>query len=186
MEVIAMIPEQYIPKHRPHVCAILKELLTSKALRVGLFIDWSIVEERILLSTTMGLKYPLKKFDSHWPFPMGIWNDFINIFGKDCHIWNNAPRSLKCQARAQVRSVYVKIPRLFTVYLSMGRGRNRFLNLCARVWYFLHSWTEFSWKFCPRVLEISFLSTRVQEPLYLGCNQDIALNLSKRVYATIP
>ena len=21
----------------------------------------------------MGLKYPLKKFDSQWPFPMGIW-----------------------------------------------------------------------------------------------------------------
>ena len=45
-------------------------------------------------STTMGLKYPLKKFDSQWPFPMGIWNDFITIFGKDCHIWNNSPRSL--------------------------------------------------------------------------------------------
>ena len=39
------------------------------------------------ISTTMGLKYPLKKFDSQWPFPMGIWNDFITIFGKDCHIW---------------------------------------------------------------------------------------------------
>ena len=75
------------------------------------------------LSTTMGLKYPLKKFDSQWPFPMGILNDFITIFGKDCHIWNNA----------QARSLYVKLPRLFTVYLSMGRGRNRFLNLCARV-----------------------------------------------------
>ena len=42
MEIIPMIPEQYtylnsIPKHRPHVCAILQELLTSKALRVGLF-----------------------------------------------------------------------------------------------------------------------------------------------------
>ena len=46
------------------------------------------------ISTTMGLKYPLKKFDSQWPFPMGIWNDVITIFGKDCHIWNNAPRSL--------------------------------------------------------------------------------------------
>ena len=45
-------------------------------------------------STTMGLKCPLKKFDSQWPFPMGIWNDFITIFGKDCHIWNNALRSL--------------------------------------------------------------------------------------------
>ena len=46
------------------------------------------------LPQTMGLKYPLKKFDSQWPFPMGIWNDFITIFGKDCHIWNKAPRSL--------------------------------------------------------------------------------------------
>ena len=27
-------------------------------------------------------------------FPMGIRNDFITIFGKDFHIWNNAPRSL--------------------------------------------------------------------------------------------
>ena len=83
----------------------------------------------------MGLKYTLKKFDSQWPFPMGFWNDFITIFGKDCHIWNNAPRSLlsnvtlKCQARAQARSLYLKLPRLLTVYLSMGRGSNRFLNL---------------------------------------------------------
>ena len=52
------------------------------------------VQLRKAISTTMGLKYPLKKFDSKWPFPMGIWNDFITIFGKDCHIWNNAPRSL--------------------------------------------------------------------------------------------
>ena len=35
-------------------------------------------------STTMGRKYPLKRFDSQWPFPMGIWNYFITIFGKDC------------------------------------------------------------------------------------------------------
>ena len=47
-----------------------------------------------MFSTNMGLKYPLKNFDSQWPFPMGIWNDFIAIFGKDCHLWNDAPCSL--------------------------------------------------------------------------------------------
>ena len=80
----------------------------------------------LTFSTTMGLKYPLKKFDSQWAFPMGIWNDFITIFGKVCHIWNNAPRSLlskvtwKCQARAQARSLYLKLPRLFTVFFIYG------------------------------------------------------------------
>ena len=38
----------------------------------------------------MGLKYPLKKFHSQWPFQMAIRNQLNTIFGKECHIWNTA------------------------------------------------------------------------------------------------
>ena len=48
----------------------------------------------MILSTTIGLIYPLRKYDSKWAFQMGIWNDCIAIFGKDCHIWKTTLRSL--------------------------------------------------------------------------------------------
>ena len=49
---------------------------------------------KLEIYTTMGLKYPLKKFDSQWLIPMGIRTQINTIFGKDCHIWNTALLSL--------------------------------------------------------------------------------------------
>ena len=66
------------------------------------------------------------------------------------------------------RALCVKLPRLFTVYLSMGCGRNRFLNLCARVWYFLHSGTEFSsWNSPEARSKMKSLSPRVRNIIYI-------------------
>ena len=51
MEVIALIPKQYITLQRLHVCVMLQELLSSDDIRAGLFIDLSIFQERNLLSS---------------------------------------------------------------------------------------------------------------------------------------
>ena len=188
--------------------------------------------------TTMGLKYPLKKFDSQWLFPMGIpYLVKIAIYGtqhffrclatwprnvtreRSCHagaFWRhrslhvNKATSIPLTVRfvylfygtSQIKNLPLKyritafqhsvrsfIWELFTmqylpggnwqthwywpsfgnviglcqqrrkpasfpdhlmfIYL-MGRGRNRFFNLCGGVGHFLHSEIEFSsWKKCP-------------------------------------
>ena len=47
---------------------------------LNLSLDHNRVVSNNTFSTTMGLKYPLKKFDSQWPFPM------IAIYGTMHHV----------------------------------------------------------------------------------------------------
>ena len=81
------------------------------------------VSVRFGVSTTMGLIYPLKKFDSEWLFPMGIRNQFNTIFGKDCHIWKTALLSLLSNVTSPEARSKMKIlsPRVRNVLLRHTR-----------------------------------------------------------------
>ena len=80
--------------HKCNKISTSNVILVLHAVNIFIIFTVDITFEVIYFSTTMGLKYLLKKFHSQWPFSMAIGNDFMTIFGKDCHIWNTALFSL--------------------------------------------------------------------------------------------
>ena len=80
---------------------------------------------------------------SQWAFGMILLPYLVKIaiYGTMHHV--RCLATWRRNARHVLRHAHYisSLPDYLLFYLSMGRGRNRFLNLCARVWYFLHSGT---------------------------------------------